>query len=39
MYKEISFLGFSDSRNRSCAVTNDATLSLIGPIKKKNKKS
>ena len=32
--KEISFLGSSDSKNNNCAVTNEATESLIGPTTK-----
>ena len=32
--KEISLFGFSDSKNNSCAVTNEATASLTGPTKK-----
>ena len=30
MYRDISFLGSSDSKNNNCAVTKDATLSLTG---------
>ena len=33
IYKLISFFGSSDSRNNSCAVTKDATLSLMGPTR------
>jgi hypothetical protein len=34
MYIEISFFGFSASRNRSWATTSVATLSSIGPVTK-----
>ena len=34
MYIAISFLGFSDSRNRSCATTRLAVRSWIGPFTK-----
>ena len=34
MYMEISFFGFSASRNRSCAVISEATWSSIGPVTK-----
>ena len=29
--KDISFFGSSDSKNKSCAVTREAIVSLIGP--------
>ena len=34
IYMEISFFGFSASRNRSCAVISEATWSSIGPVTK-----
>jgi hypothetical protein len=34
IYIEISFFGFSASRNRSCAVMSEATVSSIGPVTK-----
>ena len=34
MYIEISFFGFSASRNRSCATTSVAIPSSIGPVMK-----
>ena len=34
MYMEISFFGFSASRNRSCAVISEATWSSMGPVTK-----
>ena len=34
MYMEISFFGFSASRNSSCATTSVAMPSSIGPVMK-----
>jgi hypothetical protein len=34
MYIEISFLGFSASRNRSCATTSVDMPSSTGPVRK-----
>ena len=34
IYKEMSFFGFSDSKNNSCAQTREETSSLTSPVRK-----